>query len=143
MVLLENIFEQFFYSFPHSEPKPPISIRPLHTVYEEGQGDGQTVVTTRTSIVSGVEIQFAVAGFEEEDLKVWFEDRILCVEGNNLRRENVAEKFQCSFSRRISIRESLSVEKAEISLKNGILAIMLPKQAPEEGRRYLLGSAAD
>lgn len=122
---LNNLFDMFFYSFPHQEHKPPITMRGLKTK------DGTSY--------SGVEIQFAVAGFKEEDLKVWNEGQVLNVEGNNLRRENVCEKFQCPFSRKIALQENLDIEKAEVSLADGILAISIPLKNSEESRRYLLG----
>jgi HSP20 family molecular chaperone IbpA len=88
---------------------------------------------------SGAQIQFAVAGFEEEDIKIYFEGRTLVIEGDNLKHDNVSAKFKCSFNRKISIRENLDLEKADISLKNGILNIVLPVKDPKKNRTYILG----
>ena len=119
MVFIEDFFSHFFYSFPSNEPKPPISARDI----PEG----------------GVEIQFALAGFKEEDVLVWFEGRTLIVEGNNLAHEDIAARFQCSFSRRISIKENLDLDKAKISLHDGILAITLPLKDKEKEKKLLFG----
>jgi len=120
---LDNIFNRFFYSFPREDPKPPIAVE---MVCDE---DGE---------YSGAKIQFAVAGFEEEDLEIYFEERTLVIEGDNLKHLNISEKFKCSFQRKISIRENLDLDNADISLKNGILNILLPIKDPKQGRTYIL-----
>ena len=137
----EDIFSRFFYSFPNSEPKPPVSIRPImeKEFPVENDEDVAYTGTKTTSSCVGVEVQFAVAGFQEKDIKIWFEGRTLIVEGNNTSREKVAERFQCSFSRRISIKENLELEEATITLENGILAIRLPVRSNEKERTYLFG----
>ena len=120
----DNLFNTFFYSFPREDPKPPIAVEMVHD--DEGNPNG-------------AKIQFAVAGFHEEDLDVYFEGRTLVIEGDNIKRDAVAEKFKCAFSRKISIRENLDLDNASISLKNGILNIFLPVHDPKKNRTYLLG----
>lgn len=121
---LDNLFNTFFYSFPREDPKPPVSVE---------------MVPDNEGGFAGAQIQFAVAGFEEEDLEIYFEGRTLVIEGDNLKRDHVSEKFKCAFSRKISIRENLDLEKAEITLKNGILNILLPVKDPKKSRTYILG----
>lgn len=124
----ESLFSQFFYSFPNQTPKPPVSVELLG--YEP---------LDPNPTYSGARIQFAVAGFEEEDIEVYFEGRTLVVEGDNIGRENISEKFKCSFSKKISIRENLDLDGVEISLKNGILDITMPIKDPKKNRTYILG----
>lgn len=121
---LDNLFNTFFYSFPREDPKPPVSVE---------------MVTDKDGEFSGAQIQFAVAGFEEDDLEIYFEGRTLFIEGDNLKRDLVSQKFKCAFSRRISLRENLDLDNAEISLKNGILNILLPIKDPKKNRKYILG----
>lgn len=126
---LDTIFNRFFYSFPREDPKPPVSVQMI-PAGEDGYLKGE---------YASAQVQFAVAGFEEDDLKIYFEGRTLVIEGDNLKHDHVSDKFKCAFTRKISIRENLDLENTSISLKNGILNIILPIHDPEKNRKYILG----
>lgn len=120
----DSVFAKFFYSFPVQEPKPPISVE---------------LIRSREGAELAAQIQFAVAGFDEEDLKVYFEDRTLFIEGDNLDHKYISDKFKCSFARKISIKENIDLTEAKITLENGILNIFLPVIEPDKVRTYILG----
>lgn len=113
MTILYDI-NKFFYSWPFNEPKPPSSAHGILT--EDG------------SSWSGVEIQFAVAGFKRDDIKVSVSGRNLYVEGDNQKREDINSKFRCSFARVIPVKESLDIDSIDVKLEDGILSISIPKK---------------
>lgn len=119
----DDLFRQFFYSWPFSEPKPPSSAFPILSE------DKKKYV--------GIEIQFAVAGFEKEDLSVYNEGRTLFVIGDNIKREGIAEKFRCAFSRKIPLQEVLDIENAVVDLTNGILSIKILTKDSKEVKKKL------
>lgn len=119
----EEIFRQFFYSWPFSEPKPPSS--------------AFGILSEDKKKFIGIEIQFAVAGFEKEDLTVHNEGRTISVVGDNTKREGIADKFRCAFSRKISLLEILDIENATVDLKNGILSIRVMSKEPEKTKKKL------
>lgn len=119
----EEIFRQFFYSWPFSEPKPPSS--------------AFGILSEDKKKFIGINIQFAVAGFEREDISVHNEGRTISVVGDNTRREGIAEKFKCSFVRKISLLEILDIENAVVSLENGILSIRVLSKEPEKTKKKL------
>lgn len=122
---LEDFSSRFFYTWPFSEPKPPSSAVGIL------DSDGKRY--------TGVEIQFAVAGFKEEDIKVWTEGRNLYVEGDNVKRDGINQKFKCQFSRKIPVQEILDLTKSKIRLEDGILSIRLPMKSMGEDRKLLFG----
>ena len=109
-MITDATLREFFYSWPFNEPKPPGT---AWGIYDEGADQPYI----------GIEIQFAVAGFESEDIEVSTDGRTLVVQGDNRHRDNIAMKFQCMFTREISLKETLDIENPEISLENGILSI--------------------
>jgi HSP20 family molecular chaperone IbpA len=122
---LEDFQTRFFYTWPFSEPKPPSS---AHGVLSEDE-----------KRYTGVEIQFALAGFKEEDLKVWTAGRNIYVEGDNTARSSINPKFQCRFSRKIPVQESLDLDSVEVKLLDGILSIKLSTRAQYEDKKLLFG----
>jgi len=119
----DDLVRQFFYSWPFTEPKPPSS--------------AFGVLNKEKTDYAGIEIQFAVAGFQEEDLNVWNEGRTIHVEGDNLKRDDVAEKFKCRFQRLIPLQESLDIEGAVVDLSDGILSIKVMRAESDENRKKL------
>jgi HSP20 family molecular chaperone IbpA len=122
---LDDFQTRFFYSWPFSEPKPPSSAHGL--LSEDGKH------------YTGVEIQFALAGFKDEDLKVWTEGRNIYVEGDNTKRDSINQKFKCRFTRKIPVQEALDLDTVQIKLEDGILSIQLSTRIDYENRRMLFG----
>ncbi len=89
-----------------------------------------------------VVVEAHVPGYKEEDIEVEISDGLLTISGKTevkkeeekgkqyLHREWSAE----SFSRTISLPENVTEEKAEASIKDGVLTITLPKIEPEKPR---------
>lgn len=116
-----NLFEDLFFNWPES-PKPPIDQFP---VYEDDK-------------LLGWKIQMAVAGFNADNLSVRNEDQRLIIEGDNTKAD-IAPKFKTRFKHQITIAKRLSVDKAEVSLENGILSIFLPINEEKSVGRLLFG----
>jgi len=82
-------------------------------------------------------IELAVAGFCEDDLDIQVQENVLTVagkrqagdeaEGRNFLHRGIAER---SFERRFHLADNVLVRDAE--LKNGLLAIQLEREIPEE-----------
>lgn len=82
-------------------------------------------------------IELAVAGFAEDDLDIQVQENVLTVagkrqgndeaEGRNFLHRGIAER---SFERRFHLADNVLVRDAE--LKNGLLAIRLEREIPEE-----------
>lgn len=123
--MLEELFNSFLYRFP-DDPKPPIVKKFNYDPGEEKE-------------ISSVELQFAVAGFTEEDIKVTIKNRELAVTGSNMKKENLHAKFKCAFERKFPVSDEIDLEKTEVSLKNGILSIVLPVAPPSQNRTVVFG----
>lgn len=121
-----GLLDFFFYSWPKNDPKPPGTWRAIREK-EEGE-------------YSGIELQFALAGFKEEDLKVFQQGRDLVIEGDNTNRAEVAEKWKSRFQKKISLQEKLDISAAEVSLFDGILSIKVPLLKALREKKFLLGS---
>lgn len=82
-------------------------------------------------------IELAVAGFSEDDLDIQVQENVLTIagkriptedaEGRNFLHRGIAER---SFERRFHLADNVEVRDAE--LKNGLLAVRLERQIPEE-----------
>lgn len=122
-----ELLDRFFYSWPKNDPKPPGAWRPIIEMVE-----GKEECT-------GIEIQLAVAGFKEEDLKVYQQGRKLIVEGDNTHREEVDLKWKSQFKKEVSLQEKLDLEGAEVKLFDGLLSIKIPLFKSLREKKYLLG----
>jgi molecular chaperone IbpA len=82
-------------------------------------------------------IELAVAGFSEDDLDIQVQENVLTIagkripaedaEGRNFLHRGIAER---SFERRFHLADNVEVRDAE--LKNGLLAVRLERQIPDE-----------
>ncbi len=82
-------------------------------------------------------IELAVAGFAEDDLDIQVQENVLTIAGKrgaddeggarNYLHRGIAER---SFERRFHLADNVEVRDAE--LKNGLLAVRLERQIPEE-----------
>ena len=118
----QEIIDLLFYTFP-VEPKPPIALRSYDTDEDP----------------NNISINLAVAGFKEEDIKVYVDRNTLCIEGDNSKRD-IPEKFKTSFIRKFPVKDQVQLEEASVSLVDGILSINIPVKKPEECRKYLFGN---
>ena len=117
---IDNFINKLFYSFPKEPTKPPLTIS-----YCDSDGER-------------VKLQLAVAGFKEEDIKIFYEQNNLYLEGSNQERDNVPDKFKVKFSYKIPVSENVDISAAEVSLLDGILTVSIPLIKPEAKRTYLL-----
>ncbi len=119
----ENMVNEFFYSFP-TETKPPITI-------EIAEVGGKR----------GLSLQMALAGFVEGDIRVWHEDNVLCVSGDNTGNTNVHNRFKMKFERSFSVSKSLDLDKTTVVFNNGLLSITIPAVEKERKTNLLFGRA--
>jgi len=122
-MLLQDTLNKYFYHWP-TDPKPPGAIRPI---------------TDERGNVLAIELQFALAGYKKEDLKIWNEGQTLRIQGANLQYEDVADKFKCVIDRSVAMKETVDLDNAEVSLSEGILRISLPVAEMAKKRKFLLG----
>lgn len=83
----------------------------------------------------GIVIQSAVAGTDPNDLDITLTHDMITIKGTRAQVEEVKEDnyfyrelYWGSFSRSIILPEEVDSDKAEASIKNGILTIKLPKK---------------
>ncbi|MFC1644463.1 Hsp20/alpha crystallin family protein [Patescibacteria group bacterium] len=100
---------------------------------EEADDDGQLTIDvyqTDTEVV----IKSTIAGVKPEDLDVSINNDMVVIKGERTNEEEIKEEdfyyqecYWGSFSRSIVLPVDVLSEKAEASLKNGILTLRLPK----------------
>jgi len=123
MFIQQNVIDVFFYYWPN-DPKPPGSFLPIFD---------------KENNPLAVELQFALAGFKKEDLKIWNEGHTLRIQGSNITRQDITDKFKCNIDRSIALKEAMDVERAKVSLDEGILRIHIPVEEKAKEKRFLLG----
>jgi HSP20 family protein len=119
--------EQPSWSAPSYQPAPQAVVVP------ESDGEGQLTIDvyqTENEIV----IKSTIAGVKPEDLDVTINNDMVTVKGERKNEEVVEhgnyyyqECYWGSFSRSVLLPVDVIPEKADASLKNGILTIRLPK----------------
>ncbi len=120
---------------PNLQPSMPHSIQP------ESDGEGQLTIDvyqTETEIV----IKSTIAGVKPEDLDVSINNDMVTVKGERRNEEIVEggnyyyqECYWGGFSRSVLLPVDVIPEKADASLKNGILTIRLPKADTNKVRK--------
>ena len=119
---------------PAEEPKTIIEEKTFEMepdIFEEAEGSlTLDVYQTPSSII----VESAVAGVNPEDLDISITSDSVSVRGKREKMEKVEEKdylFQeCywgRFSRSIMLPQEVDPDRAQASLKNGVLKIILPK----------------
>lgn len=80
-------------------------------------------------------IQSTVAGVKPEDIDISLQDDTLVIRGSRRRAQEVKddsfyyrELYWGAFSRSIILPEEVDFQKAEASIKNGLLTVRLPKK---------------
>lgn len=116
----EELLQAMFYTFP-TESKPPMEVK----VYKRDSPDDSPPE-------SGIMIQMAVAGYKEDQLKVYSKNKTLIIEGDNTKSKNVPDKFKSNFKRILPCKETVSLDKTKVDLEDGILTVKVPFHQPEE-----------
>lgn len=124
---IESLFNSFFYDFPSKEVKPPLAQK----------------VNFDDNNATDVTLQLALAGFKEEDVKVWHENNVLYVEGSNMKNEDVLEKFRTQFKKKFPVSDKMDLSKSEVKFSNGLLTIKIPVLKPVVKKKFLFGRAAE
>ncbi len=119
----ESILQSCFHSFP-DENRPPTSLE------IRKKGTDQYLY-----------IQMALAGFVEDDIKVWSENNVLYISGDNTANEDLQDKFKMSFMRQWALRKDLDSKKAQVGLKNGLLTIEIPIITKQPDKILLFGQS--
>lgn len=104
----------------------------------EEEFEGQLAVDvfqTKDDIV----VKAPIAGVKPEDIDVAISEDVVTIRGDRKEQEvvekdnfYVQECFWGSFSRSVILPTSTVAEKAEASLKDGVLTIRIPKVVPED-----------
>lgn len=117
----DDLFNNFFYSYP-KETKPPTEI--LRTTDSSGKP-------------TGIQLQVLLAGFTEQDVKVFLENKVLHIKGDNKKVPDIAERFKLNFDFSYRLHDSLNAEKSKVTFKDGILFIDIPLQEEEKSYKML------
>ena len=118
----DQLWQVMFHTFP-SEGKPPLVV----DVYgDEPSEDSDQILNP------GVIIQLAVAGYTNDQLKVYSKNNTLIVEGDNMEAEDVPDKFKSRFKRLFPCKDTVALENTSVDLLNGILTIKVPFHQPKE-----------
>lgn len=110
-------------------------------------GKGVTSFTPQVDIAESekeFEIQFHLPGVKKEDIKIDLNDDRLTVSGerkiNNEKKEknfHSVESYYGSFSRSFYLPDNVNVEKVDAEYKDGVLSIVLPKDAKKETNKSI------
>ena len=90
-----------------------------------------------------IHIKADVAGIEDKDLDLNFQDNVLTVSGRRNEDKNestgkncfVSERRFGSFSRSIALPEGVNPENVKAELKNGVLKVTIEKPKTEESKK--------
>lgn len=103
-------------------------------VFEEPVEEGELQVDIYDD-GSHIVIQTTVAGVKPEDIDISLQEETLTIRGSRRRASEIKdadfyyrELYWGSFSRSIILPEEVDFQKAEASMKNGLLTIKLPKK---------------
>ncbi|OGM90278.1 hypothetical protein A2755_03750 [Candidatus Wolfebacteria bacterium RIFCSPHIGHO2_01_FULL_48_22] len=87
-------------------------------------------------------IESAIAGIESDDLDIAITSESVQIKGSREKKEKIKkndylyqECFWGKFSRLIILPQEIDPDRAQASLKNGILKIVLPKVSKSAGRK--------
>ena len=90
------------------------------------------------------EIQFQLPGLKKEDIQINVDSDRLTVSGerkfeNEKKEKNyhTVESHYGSFSRSFYLPDSVNAEKIDASYKDGILTVLVPKDAKKESKRTI------
>lgn len=108
--------------------------RPASNLSDENGEEGQLTVDIYDD-GSFIVIQSIVGGVKPEDIDISLQDETLTVRGARRRIQEISEDnfyyrelYWGTFSRSIILPEEVDFQKAEASIKNGLLTVRLPKK---------------
>lgn len=107
---------------------------------DEGEIEGQLAIDayqTEDSVV----VKAPLAGVQPEDLEISITDEVVTIKGQRQHTETVTQEnyyaqecYWGTFSRSWLVPVPIEPDKAQANLKNGILTIVIPKQAKSRTR---------
>lgn len=107
---------------------------------DETETDGQLAIDAYQT-EDAVVIKAPLAGVRPEDLEISITDEVITIKGQRSHEETVSQEHywaqECywgSFSRSWLVPVPIEPDKAQAALKNGILTIVVPKQAKSRTR---------
>ena len=89
-------------------------------------------------------IEAPIAGVKSDQINIFLENDLLTIEGERKREEEeekeylIKECFWGKFKRKIALPFEVNFDKAEATLKDGILKIKIPKLKKPERKRLLI-----
>ena len=131
---IDKLFDEVFKDFPVS--------------FVRSQYDGYPVSNVLANPESGnLKIELAVTGYDEDDIEVSLDDRILIVRGkiktdykkNHKGYEYIHQRIkeQHDFERRFSLPRELNLDKIEVRNKNGLLTIDIEYETEKTSEKKL------
>ncbi|MEQ8239387.1 MAG: Hsp20/alpha crystallin family protein [Cyclobacteriaceae bacterium] len=90
------------------------------------------------------EVQFHIPGMKKEDIKIDLEKDRLTVSGERKLKQEKTEKnfhsvesYYGTFHRSFFLPDTVNVEKIDASYQDGILTVILPKDAKKEAKKTI------
>jgi len=123
------------------EPQPQINSAPMSSQDAAITSEGQLTIDVYQTD-DDIVIKSTIAGVKPEDLDVHINNDMVTIRGERKQEEEIdAENFyyqECywgQFSRSVILPVEIIADKAEATMKNGILTIRLPKADTTKTRR--------
>jgi HSP20 family molecular chaperone IbpA len=113
------------YDYYTPDSNPSVDIHPLY---------GKDNKTAK-----GIVIQMALAGFSDDDIKVWHDDKLLYIKGDRKSSRGLLDKFVDKFSYEHRIADNLDMKNSSVNLENGMLFIEIPFKEKKDFKRFLFG----
>ena len=137
--MLYRDLQDLFFKWP-VDPKPPIDSFPIlnQSNISNVTNAANSFAKSKNQII-GREIQIALAGFTESDVKVWNQDNVLHIEGDSTYNDDISSKFRCKFHYEIPCIKELDLEGAHVFFKDGLLRIQLLIKEKQHNKNYLFG----
>lgn len=116
---------------------------------DEQQASGELAAFPRWSLLAGeleetakdVVVRIEVPGMDKDDCQITIEGNMLHLSGEKrFEREtsdstyHVMERAYGAFQRSIPLPRNVNIDKAQASVKNGVLTVRLPKQGGDKAR---------
>lgn len=127
----DPFFQTFFFDVPR-ETRPPSEIRAVCK--------DRSVWSAKSGLPpEGLEIVYALAGFSQDNIKVWSKQKVLFIEGDATGSGNPAQgtKFGCYFKHQITMKNVMDLGKIEVTFENGLLKIFVPTKEDSETEKMV------
>lgn len=125
---------------PEEKKAPDYGLETKKTAVAESEKEPENEVEGQLTVDiyddgENIVVQSTVAGVKPEDLDVTILNDMVTIKGKRKKQQEVKDEnyyyrelYWGSFSRSIILQEEVESEKAEASLKNGLLTVKLPKK---------------